>query len=569
MSETNYWSRTRRQRLSRRTLLGASARAGVGAAGLALVGCGDDDDDDVAVAQIETPDEQQAAEQAAEQAEQQAAAEEPAEQEEQAVAQAMGITRGGTLRLSSPLATHDYFDPHRAVFGPTAGWMGHYMNYVIRWRNKEKGVLEADIASLPEIPDEETYVFSVDQGARYWDQFPTEGGRLVTADDIRWNVQRQIDAVDADGAEDGTFLLSTRWRLTDSMSVIDEQTIQFKTDGPNATYLDGAFGSPFGWMTSPEAGEEFGNRWRDETVNIELSSGTGPHIPVSYDPDTQLRARRNPDYWKNGSDGAALPYKDNVEWNNLTDPVAVEASYRAQQIDMGGFPLSKLQVDGIAGDFPEHTFNQIAFGFTIVNAVNYNPNWEGEDGNGNPWLDRRVAAGFSAAIDRFLMIDTVYLGDARLTADAAAPWFDEFWALPADEVLTIPGYRPDREADIAYMRQMLDAAGLPADYTFRVMVPDLWEATYPGITETSKAMYEEATERSFAIEVQPYTVILQRLSEGTYPGAIPAWTNPPSVLDPTGGWNNTILPGGSGPASTSTRSSQARTATACPGWTAA
>ena len=180
-----------------------------------------------------------------------------------------------------------------------------------------------------------------------------------------------------------------------------------------------------------------------------------------------------------------------------------------------------------------------------MNAVNYNANWEGEDGNGNPWLDRRVAAGFSAAIDRFLMIDTVYLGDARLTADAGAPWFDEFWALPADEVLTIPGYRPDREADIAYTRQMLDAAGLPADYTFRVMVPDLWEATYPGITETSKAMYEEATQRSFAIEVQPYTVILQRLVEGTYPGAIPAWTNPPSVLDPTGGWRNTILPGGS------------------------
>ncbi|MYG90787.1 MAG: hypothetical protein F4188_04820, partial [Chloroflexi bacterium] len=42
--ERNYWSRMRRQRMSRRSLLRASARAGVGAAGLALVGGGDDDD---------------------------------------------------------------------------------------------------------------------------------------------------------------------------------------------------------------------------------------------------------------------------------------------------------------------------------------------------------------------------------------------------------------------------------------------------------------------------------------------------------------------------------------------
>ena len=42
---SNYWNRLRHRRISRRTMLGASAKAGVGAAGLALVGCGDDDDD--------------------------------------------------------------------------------------------------------------------------------------------------------------------------------------------------------------------------------------------------------------------------------------------------------------------------------------------------------------------------------------------------------------------------------------------------------------------------------------------------------------------------------------------
>ena len=45
MSRRNYWTTLRQRKISRRTMLGASAKAGVGAAGLALVGCGDDDDD--------------------------------------------------------------------------------------------------------------------------------------------------------------------------------------------------------------------------------------------------------------------------------------------------------------------------------------------------------------------------------------------------------------------------------------------------------------------------------------------------------------------------------------------
>ena len=45
---SNYWDTLRHRKISRRTMLGASAKAGVGAAGIALVGCGDDDDDGAA-----------------------------------------------------------------------------------------------------------------------------------------------------------------------------------------------------------------------------------------------------------------------------------------------------------------------------------------------------------------------------------------------------------------------------------------------------------------------------------------------------------------------------------------
>ena len=192
MTELSYWQRMRASKLSRRTLLSASGRAGVGAAGLALVGCGDDDDElaPAVVTQAQQQQQvqqQQAQEQAPAQARQQAQqavqqadtqarqarqarqaqpTQQAQEAEPQTVAEGPAITRGGKLRLTTTAPAHDYFDPHRAIFGTTQSWMAFYMNYLIRWRNKEQGIMEADVASLPETPDEETYVFTLDQGAR-------------------------------------------------------------------------------------------------------------------------------------------------------------------------------------------------------------------------------------------------------------------------------------------------------------------------------------------------------------------------------------------------------------------
>ena len=569
MSERNYWQRMRRRRLSRRSLLRASSRAGVGAAGLALVGCGDDDDDDQqqqqAAAQVQQQQQQdqpvaqqqaqqqqvqqQQADRQAQQADQQEAA--PADQDDdqqdqpQSTVSSSNIVRGGDLRFSTPAATHDYFDPHRGVFGPTQFWMGFYMNYLIRWRNKEQGDMEADVASLPEIPDDETYVFSIDQGARYWDQYPTEGGRLVVASDIRENFQRQIDAVDASGQEDGTFLGASSFQKTASIDVPDEQTFVARSDGPDATWL-GVPLRPFSWITSPEAIDEFGDRWRDEPTNVELSSGTGPFLPTLYDPDIGFEAIRNDDYWKTGADGGSLPYYDSVTLANLTDPTAVEAAYRGREIFVGGFPLSSVQAESILSDFPDHGNGQIAFGFTIITGgANFNPDWDGDDGQGNPWRDRRFAQALHIAVDRFLMIDAVYLGSGKPSGMGETPWYNSFWAITEDELLETPGFRPDRDADVAEARALFEASGYDRSRPLSLIAPDIWEGTYPGILETEVAMYREALDIDVTFDVQPYTVILQRWIEGTYPGQGPQWTNPPSDLDPTTSYNNNYVPGGS------------------------
>ena len=565
---SNYWQRMRRKQMSRRALLRASGRAGVGAAGLALVGCGGGDDDDDSVSQVSQqqrqqqqamqqqgqPQQQQQAMRQGQQDQQDATAEsqaQQAEQQEQTAdaaaeqqqAAVSNIVRGGDLTFSTPAATHDYFDPHRGVFGPTQFWMGFYMNYLIRWRNKEQGIMEPDIASLPETPDGETYIFSIDQGARFWDQYPTEGGRLVTAEDIRVNYQRQIDAVDATGSDDGTFLGASAFRQTSIMDVPDETTWVARTDGPDATWM-GVPLRPFSWITSPEAISEFGDRWRDEAGNLELSSGTGMFIPQSYDPDIGIDMTRNENYWKMGADGQPLPYYDTVTLSNITDPTAVEAAYRSKEIFNGRFPLSTLQAEGILNDFPEHGRGTVAFGFTIVTLVNYNADWPGEDGLGNPWVDRRFAQAMHVAVDPYLMIDTVYLGSGKPSGLHDTPWYNTYWAISEEELLQTPGFRPDRDLDIAEARALFDASGYDVDRGLTMIAPDIWEGTYPGVLETEVAMYREALGLEVSFDVQPYTVILQRFVDGTYPGSGPQWANPPADLDPTSPYNDFFTPEG-------------------------
>jgi hypothetical protein len=114
------------------------------------VGCGDDDDDDAPtvgdtpdpdvgddpVDQVQDPVDDPVDEPADDPVDEPAddPVDEPDEPAEDPVVAAK--TRGGTIRFTTPAATHDYFDPHRAVFGPTQSWMGSYMSYLIRWRNK-------------------------------------------------------------------------------------------------------------------------------------------------------------------------------------------------------------------------------------------------------------------------------------------------------------------------------------------------------------------------------------------------------------------------------------------------
>ncbi len=196
MTDRNYWDRLQRRRVGRRTLLQASARAGVGAAGLALVGCGDDDDDGGTVAQS-VADQADQADQAVDQADQAAQAVDQADQaaeqadageDEQPVALPDdGITRGGTVKVYWPIED-SHLDPHIS--------REHFS--ALLWRTASNGILgqepitakpRGDLARDWENPEPTVFIFNLHENIRFHDKAPVNG-RAFTAEDATYSLDR-------------------------------------------------------------------------------------------------------------------------------------------------------------------------------------------------------------------------------------------------------------------------------------------------------------------------------------------------------------------------------------------
>ena len=221
MSERHYWQRMRRRQMSRRSLLRASARAGVGAAGLALVGCGDDDDDQPAAAQVAQPQdqaEQQAEQQAQQQQQQSATADEQQAQQEQAAAQAQAQAAGGSKFGGMVQIAGDdggLFDPAATIHGGTDASIFQCFDFV-NYMDAGNVITDA-MGELPEIVDDVNFVYQIKPDV-YWQDLAPVNGRQFTAEDAVFGYERF-------GQDNPEFVYKDRYSLVERFEAVDQLTM--------------------------------------------------------------------------------------------------------------------------------------------------------------------------------------------------------------------------------------------------------------------------------------------------------------------------------------------------------
>ncbi|MDE2744908.1 MAG: ABC transporter substrate-binding protein [Chloroflexota bacterium] len=489
MTTRNYWQRMRRNKMSRRSLLRASARAGVGAAGLALVGCGgdDDDDDQPAAAQVAQQAQQQQAqqqsmqlEQAEQQAEQQvqqqqaqtATADEQQEAEE-AAAQAAdsGPQHGGVITFSG--GDGGILDPAIADHGGLdSSWFPIYdhLNYL-----DNGGVLTSAMAELPEVVDDLTFIYNIKPNV-HWQDKPPLNGRQFVAEDAAFGLARF-------GQDNPEFILRDLLSAVDQYEVTDDLTLRLKAKEVFAPLL-GAVGEQRVLMISRDAVEAFG----DDGIagNPEAAIGTGGMQYANREDGVVTELERNPNYYREG-----LPYIDGLRatWN-------LDAAYRAAQYVAGeadfmwmpwlGFPVENEAVRGQVG---EENLVEVPMDATWNSAIYIHTKVE-------PYTDPRVRLALHLATNReqFFAVAAGFqeIGGPIGHASGVYAW-------TPDELRQLPGYRSGalREEDLAEGRRLLDASGYdPAS------VPPMssWDSTI----QFAQVFQQNVAEIGFEVDLEEF-----------------------------------------------------------------
>ena len=271
--------------------------------------------------------------------------------------------------------------------------------------------IEGDLAESWSQPSEATWIFKLHRGVR-WHNKPPVNGRELTAEDVRYSVERFLTVKGNPGA----YML----RAVDKVEVVDRYTIKFSLKEPFAWFLD-MLANPISLpIVARECVEKFGDLKKAESV-----VGTGPWMLESYRQNAGLTLLRHPAYFRPG-----LPYIDRVEILVDEDNASRIATFLAGRYDLGWeFPGTINRTDWVQiKDMLQRRRPNLKTAEFVANVETH----ISMRTDRAPFNDVRVRRAVSLAIDRQEMIDAVLEGAGVFNPAFPAALKD--WALPTNQL---------------------------------------------------------------------------------------------------------------------------------------
>jgi peptide/nickel transport system substrate-binding protein len=295
--------------------------------------------------------------------------------------------------------------------------------------------IEGDLAESWSQPTETAYVFRLRRGVR-WHPKPPVNGRELTAEDVRYSVERFLTVKGNPSAH--------MLKAVERVEAVDRYTVKFTLKEPFVWFLEMLASPMFTAIVAKECVETFGDLKKAESV-----VGTGPWMLDSYRPNRGLTFVRHPGYFVPG-----LPHIERIEAVVDEDNASRMAAFLGGRYDLGwefgaAIPRSDwLQIKDVLKDRrPRLKVAEIPSNVeTHVSMRTDRP----------PFNDIRVRQALSLAVDRPGVIETIFEGVGVL--NPAVPAAFKEWSLPVNQLGE--GARYFRY-DPAEARRLLAAAGYP------------------------------------------------------------------------------------------------------------
>jgi peptide/nickel transport system substrate-binding protein len=431
-----YWTRLDRGVVSRRRFLRGATALGVGAAGVALAACG-------------------------------GGGEEEATRPETSPTPGTGglqpvTTRGSFVRSYGYEAfPADTLDPHQTQFGPIYDMQSSIFSKVLKYDDVYAGIIGTDLAvSMPEVVDELTYVVKIHPGATFHDTpairenlkdiAPELPGRELTAEDVKYSIERQADAGSPKSA---LYYRGSQWATVDKIELVDSYTLRITTKRPTAPFIHFLADSN-AFIIAKELVDA-----GDEMNDLKRMVGTGPFILDRYVSLQVAREARNPTWFARdllADQGLPdRPIIDHYEAPWYTgDPTAMEAAFKAKQVD-GFHNDDPSVVKRVAGDVGVDMVQYMSSGFIYTRVLcNDSPAAK------TPFKDVRLRKALHLAVDRNRMVQQMLRGGGYSCGPVSQAI--RKWAFSQGELATKPGYRfgaQERDEDIAEAKKLWEAGG--------------------------------------------------------------------------------------------------------------
>ncbi|HEY2945004.1 MAG TPA: ABC transporter substrate-binding protein, partial [Vicinamibacteria bacterium] len=265
--------------------------------------------------------------------------------------------------------------------------MGYHVFDHLAARDLKTGKVAPSLAASWRSVDETTWEIKLRQGVKFHDGTP------FTARDVKASFDRVLDPEKK---------LTARGNHTKikSVEVVDDHTVQFKTDGPYPLFVERLSALV---MQSEKVMKEKGHEWMQDNP-----IGTGPYRLVKWSKKQEHLLQRNEDYW------GAKPAFKHVRVRIIPEQATQIAELLSGGVDIiKAVPPDQMDVITKSGTARVSTSPILRTAFLQLDQA-------GRSGD-NPFKDRRVRLAANLAVDIDGIIKHVLNGLGDRTATAVNP----------------------------------------------------------------------------------------------------------------------------------------------------
>lgn len=351
--------------------------------------------------------------------------------------QAFGQTeeprRGGILKLSFRNIPAN-FDPLAGLGSSPISILGACYSSLVRFDPQDPAKIIGDLAlDWQESEDGLSYTFNLREGVKFHDGTPFTSADAKTSFD--W-IRHPPEGV--------TSLRASALWMVESIDAPDDFTVVFNLSQRSHSFIQTMATA---WMlVMPK------HILESEGPLVDKIIGTGPFKFREQVSGVSFEIERNPDYYD-----PERPYLDGIIWYVVPNEATATEYFRTGQLDMYQEPQVQVMkvIETEMADFA-----------TLLKVSSLGADSFTLNTTAAPLDDVRVRQALSYAMDRDELISIIQ-GDNATVGGLTPPGQ---WTLPKEDLVKMPGYGPDKEANRQEAIRLLAEAGHSSGLTLPIMI---------------------------------------------------------------------------------------------------